>query len=170
MIRPMIEVLALSTVNGLPAHILLNHVVVVLGPLAAILAVLCAVWPAARRRLIWQVLLLAAGTLVAVPLTTDSGGWLAGQVGGSQVLHQHAHYGDTLIYYVGALVAAVALLAAVHVRQRRDGRIPMAVHVLVGVLVLAAAGGTLYRTYLVGDSGARAAWGDVASTVKSSGP
>ena len=170
MIRPMIEVLALSTVNGLPAHILLNHVVVVLGPLAAILAVLCAVWPAARRRLIWQVLLLAAGTLVAVPLTTDSGGWLAARVGDSPALNLHAGYGDTLIYFVGALVAAVALLAAVHVRQRRGARIPVAVHVVVGVLVLATAGGTLYRTYLVGDSGARAAWGDVPSTVKSSAP
>lgn len=42
--------------------------------------------------------------------------------------------------------------------------------VLVGVLVLAAAGGATYRTYLVGDSGARAAWGDLPSTAKSSGP
>lgn len=38
----------MSTFNGLPAHILLNHFVVVLGPLAAILAILCVVWPAAR--------------------------------------------------------------------------------------------------------------------------
>ena len=162
----MIEILAISTVNGLPAHILLNHVVVVLGPLAAILAVLCAIWPAARRRLIWQVLLLAAATLVVVPLTADSGGWLAAHVGASPALHRHAHLGDTLLYFVGALVAAVALLAGLHVRQRRGRRTPVAVQVLVGVLVVAAAGGTLYRTYLVGDSGARAAWGDVASSSK----
>ena len=166
----MIQLLALSTVNGLPAHIRLTHVVVVLGPLAAILAVLCAVWPAARRRLIWQVLLLAAGTLVVVPLTTDSGGWLAARVGDSPALNQHAGYGDTLIYFVAALVVAIALLAVVHVRQQRGAQIPVAVHILVGVLVLAAAGSTLFRTYLVGDSGARAAWGDVVSTVKSSGP
>jgi hypothetical protein len=63
-----------------------------------------------------------------------------------------------------------ALLAVVHVRQQRGAQIPVAVHILVGVLVLAAAGSTLFRTYLVGDSGARAAWGDVVSTVKSSGP
>lgn len=163
----MIEVLAISTVNGLPAHILLNHVVVVLGPLAAILAVLCATWPAARRRLIWQVLLLAAATLVVVPLTTDSGGWLAARVGGdSPALNRHAGLGETLVYFVAALVAAVALLAALHVRQARGRRTPVAVRVLVGVLVVAAAGGTLYRTYLVGDSGARAAWGDVVSSSK----
>jgi len=166
----MFDVLALSTVNGLPAHILLNHVVVVLGPLAAVLAVLCAVWPAARRRLIWLVLLLAAGTLVVVPLTTGSGGWLAARVGDSPALNRHAELGETLMYYVAALVAAVALLAALHVRQTRGGRTPLAVQVLVGVLVLAAAGGATYRTYLVGDSGARAAWGDLPSTAKSSGP
>jgi len=163
----MVDVLALSTVNGLPAHILLNHVVVVLGPLAAILAALCVIWPAARRRLIWQVLLLAAATLVVVPLTTDSGGWLAARVGGdSPALNRHAEWGETLIYYVAALVATVAVLSVVHVRQQRGGRIPVAVQVLVGVLVLAAAGGTLFQTYRVGDSGARAAWGDVVSSSK----
>ena len=41
----------MSTFNGLPLHILLNHFIVVLGPLTAILAILCVVWPAARRRL-----------------------------------------------------------------------------------------------------------------------
>ncbi|WP_233625292.1 hypothetical protein [Actinoplanes sp. ATCC 53533] len=41
----------MGTVNGLPAHILLVHAIVVLLPLAALLLVLTAVWPAARRRL-----------------------------------------------------------------------------------------------------------------------
>lgn len=37
--------------NGLPAHILLIHLVVLGIPVAALLTVLSAVWPAARRRL-----------------------------------------------------------------------------------------------------------------------
>jgi hypothetical protein len=37
----------MGTVNGLPAHILLVHAIVVLLPLAALLLVLTAVWPAA---------------------------------------------------------------------------------------------------------------------------
>ena len=73
----------MSTFNGLPAHILLNHFVVVLAPLTAVLAILCALWPAARRRLIWLVLLLAVGTLVLTPLTTSSGAWLGARVGTS---------------------------------------------------------------------------------------
>jgi hypothetical protein len=41
-----------TTIGGLPAHILLVHAVVVLVPLAALLVVLVTAWPAARARLI----------------------------------------------------------------------------------------------------------------------
>jgi hypothetical protein len=156
----------MSTVNGLPAHILLNHFVVVLGPLTAILAILCALWPAARRRLIWLVLLLAVGTLVLTPLTTSAGAWLAARpgVGTSPVLTTHEQLGGTLIYIVAALVASVTLLAAVHIRQARGRRVKFALHAVVGVLVIVAAVATLVQTYRIGDSGARAAWGNVTSS------
>ena len=48
----------LTTVNGLPAHVLLVHFVVVLAPLTAALAIMCALWRAARQRLIWLVVAL----------------------------------------------------------------------------------------------------------------
>lgn len=38
----------MTTLAGLPAHALLVHGVVVLAPLTAVLAILCAVWPARR--------------------------------------------------------------------------------------------------------------------------
>src|ERR1700722_18558070 len=128
-----------STVNGLPAHILLNHFVVVLGPLSAILAILCALWPAARRRLIWLVLVLSVGTLILTPLTTNSGGWLMGKVGASPPVKVHAELGETLIYMVAALAAAVILLTVVHIRQTRGRPVQAGLHVAVGVLVIAAA-------------------------------
>jgi hypothetical protein len=87
----------MSTFHGLPAHILLNHFVVVLAPLTAVLAILCAIWPAARRRLIWLVLLLAAGTLALTPLTTNSGAWLANRVDKSPTLTTHERFGETLV-------------------------------------------------------------------------
>lgn len=157
--------LHMSTFHGLPAHILLNHFVVVLAPLTAILAILCALWPAARRRLIWLVLLLAMGTLVLVPLTTSSGAWLADRVGPSPpVLATHERLGGTLVYIVAALVGTVALLAAVHLRAARGRSVKFAVHSVVGVLVIAAAVATLVQTYRIGDSGARAAWGNVTAS------
>ena len=154
----------MSTFNGLPAHILLNHFVVVLAPLTAVLAILCALWPAARRRLIWLVLLLAVGTLVLVPLTTNSGAWLAARVGPSTVLTTHEQIGETLIYIAAALVASVTLLTAVHIRQARGRTVKFALHSVVGVLVIVAAVATLIQTYRIGDSGARAAWGNVTSS------
>jgi hypothetical protein len=156
----------MSTFNGLPAHILLNHFVVVLAPLTAVLAILCALWPAARRRLIWLVWLLAAGTLVLTPLTTSSGAWLGARVGTSPTLTTHEHLGETLIYILAALLASVTLLAAVHIRQARGRAAKIALQSVVGVLVIAAAVTTLVQTYRIGDSGARAAWGNVTSSAQ----
>jgi hypothetical protein len=155
---------AISQVDGLPAHILLNHFVVVLGPLTAILAIVCVLWPAARRRLIWLVLLLAVATLGVTPLTVNSGAWLEDRVGGSPAVKVHEHLGSTLTYMVAALAATVLLLAAVHVRQVRGGTVKVALHAAVGVLVIVAAAATLVQTYRVGESGARAAWGTVAAS------
>jgi ABC-type branched-subunit amino acid transport system permease subunit len=152
----------MSTVDGLPAHILLNHFVVVLGPLAAILAIICALWPAARRRLIWLVLLLAVATLALTPLTVNSGEWLADKVGVSPAIHHHAQLGDTLVYMVAALVATLIVLAVVHIRQARGRTMQFAWHAAVGLLVIAAAVATLVQSYRIGESGARAAWGTVA--------
>jgi len=155
----------MSTFNGLPAHILLNHFVVVLAPLTAVLAILCALWPAARRRLIWLVVVLAVGTLVVTPLTASAGDWLAARVGGtSPILASHERLGATLIYLVAALVATVTLLAAVHVREARGRTVTLSLRAVVGVLVIVAAVSTLIQTYRIGDSGARAAWGTVTST------
>jgi glucan phosphoethanolaminetransferase (alkaline phosphatase superfamily) len=157
----------MSTFNGLPAHILLNHFVVVLGPLTAILAIVCAVWPAARRRLIWLVLLLAVATLALTPVTANAGGWLAARVATtSPALTTHEQLGGTLIYMVAALVATVTLLAAVHIRQARGRTVKLALQSVVGLLVIAAAVATLVQTYRIGDSGARAAWGNVTSSAQ----
>lgn len=57
----------LSTINGLPAHVLLVHFIVVLAPLTAVLAIVCALGRAARRRLVWLVLGLAAATALSRP-------------------------------------------------------------------------------------------------------
>jgi hypothetical protein len=154
----------MSTVNGLPAHILLNHFVVVLGPLTAILAIICALWPAARQRLVWLVLLLALITLAVTPVTASAGEWLGDRVGNtSAVLANHEQLGETLVYIVAAQLATIALLAAVHVRQARGRAVKFGLHALVAVLVIAAAVATMVQTYRIGDSGARAAWGNMAS-------
>ena len=69
----------MTTFSGLPAHALLVHFIVILAPLTAILAIMSAVWPAARKRLVWLILALAVITVVLTPLTTGAGEWPIGR-------------------------------------------------------------------------------------------
>ena len=63
----------MNTIGDIPAHPFFVHFIVVLAPLTAILLVLCAVWPAARERLVWLVLALSVVVTVLTPLATEAG-------------------------------------------------------------------------------------------------
>jgi ABC-type branched-subunit amino acid transport system permease subunit len=156
----------MSTFSGLPAHALLVHFIVVLAPLTAILAIVCAVWPAARRRLVWLVLALAAATALLTPLTTDAGQWLEHQVGRSAVLHTHTKLGDTMIYFSVALVAAALLLVFVHIREVRGRTMKPVALWLISALVILASVATSAQVYRIGDSGAKATWGGMSSRAR----
>jgi hypothetical protein len=153
----------MSTISGLPAHVLLVHFIVVLAPLTAIGAVACALWPAARRRLVWPVAALAVLCLVVTPLTTEAGEWLEPRLGKSPALHTHTELGDTMIYFSLALAVAAALLVFLHLRLGRGRSLNQIVAALISVLVVIASVATVVQVYRIGDSGARSAWGDVAS-------
>lgn len=85
----------MGTVNGLPAHILLVHAIVVLLPLAALLLVLTAVWPAARRRFAGPNAILSVLVVALVPVTTSAGEWLEHRVAETALLRDHTELGDT---------------------------------------------------------------------------
>ncbi len=150
-------------INGLPAHPLLVHFIVVLAPLAAILAILCAVWPAARQRLVWLVLALAAFTAVLTPITAEAGEWLEHKIEETELVEKHAELGDTMIYFALALLVAAVLLVIVHLRASRDKALPTALSAVIAVVVLAASAATTVQVYRVGHSGAEATWGDVVT-------
>jgi hypothetical protein len=150
-----------STLNGLPAHILFVHFIVALAPLTAVLAILCALWPAARRHLTWLTLILAALTLILTPLTTNAGEWLERRSRPTSLLQAHTELGDTMLYFsIGLLVAAV-LLAFVHLRESHE-RTPLApvIRWVIVVVVVLASAATAVQVYRIGDSGAQSAWGD----------
>ncbi|GLP76725.1 hypothetical protein TUM20983_38350 [Mycobacterium antarcticum] len=154
----------MTTFNGLPIHALLVHFIVVLAPLTAALAILCAVWPAARKRLTWLVLGLATTTVVLTPLTTEAGEWLEDKVGRSPLLHEHTELGDTMVYFAIAMLAAAALLAAVHVLEVRGKSVKPVASWIVAVIVVVLSVATTVQVYRIGDSGAAATWSDVAGT------
>jgi ABC-type branched-subunit amino acid transport system permease subunit len=154
----------LSTFHGLPAHVLLVHFIVVLAPLTAGLAILCAVWPAARQRLVWLVLALAAAVMVLTPLTTDAGEWLEKQVAPSPLLEAHTKLGDTMIYFSVALLVAAVLLAFVHVQENRGRSVKSVGLWFISALVIVASVATSVQVYRIGDAGAKATWGDRGGT------
>lgn len=154
----------MSTVNGLPAHILLVHFIVVLAPLTAILAVLCTVWPSARQRLTWLVLALAVVIVVLTPLTTEAGQWLEKRRGKSPVLHAHTELGDTMLYFSIALLAAAALLTFVHIREARGGSMKPVAQWVIAALVIITSVATTVQVYRIGDSGAKATWGEMSAS------
>jgi VanZ family protein len=152
----------MSVINGLPAHILFVHLIVVLAPLTAVLAIVSAVWPAARRRLVWLVLALALVVMVTTPLTTEAGEWLEHKVGESPAVEIHAELGDTMLYFAIALLVAAALLVFLHVRESR-ATVNTFVAVAIAAVVVLASVATTVQVYRIGDSGSRATWGDMVS-------
>jgi hypothetical protein len=113
----------MTTVGGLPAHILLVHTVVGLVPVTALLVVLIAVWPAAPRRLMWVAAGVALVTLVSVPVTTEAGEWLEHRVERTALLRVHTELGDTMLpWAIGLAVIAFAILARTVIAERAARR------------------------------------------------
>ncbi|MFC8348166.1 DUF2231 domain-containing protein [Streptomyces sp. NPDC057280] len=167
----------MSLINGLPAHVLLVHFVVVLVPLTALALAVCAVWPSVAQRMGIVLPLLALVTLVSVPLATQAGEWLEEHVADDALVRRHAELGDGLLPWAGGLfVLAVFVWWAARgsaspgsgaSRGTRRSAAPVRIAVVVLSLVLAV--GASVDVYRIGDSGAKAAWHDGFSKTASSG-
>jgi len=181
-----------SEINGLPAHVLFVHAVVVLVPLAALLVVLVAVWPAARRHLTLPTAIIAVVAALAVPLTTQAGEWLQRRVPPTPLVSQHVDLGDGLLPWMAGLAVLAILIWGRPVLARRSAtaegpgaatRTSSTRHgghrthpdpspqpggttatVVLAVLAIVLAIGAVADVYAIGDSGSRAAWtGHVSS-------
>jgi hypothetical protein len=173
----------LNQVNGLPAHILLVHAVVVLVPITALLVVLSATWPAARRRLGLITPGAALVTFFSIPLTTQAGEWLQHRVPDTAAVRTHASMGDSIVPFGFALLA-LAVFGWWWARRQAGAPAPAtvrpdgpgaeaapatrrlgAVSLAVAVLSVLVAAGAVIQVARIGDSGARASWeGKVSAT------
>ncbi|MDX6197390.1 MAG: hypothetical protein QOJ79_541 [Actinomycetota bacterium] len=151
-----------TEINGLPAHVLLVHVVVVLVPVAA-LVLGAQAWSRPVRR--WAGVggpLLCLGALVMVPVTTHAGKWFRDHmnpdVAASAAVRRHAQLGNGLLPWV---IAMFVLSIAVWWLGRKTQR---TAQIAVAVLATVVAAGSIYQTVRIGDSGAQAVWkGSVVS-------
>jgi hypothetical protein len=150
----------MTTITGIPAHALLVHAIVVLVPLVALLEILCAFWPAARRRLVWLVLALAAVNLVLTPLTASAGQWLYDRLGNdSPILQTHKERGEWMIYFSIALLAVAIALAVMHWLESRSDKMRTIATVIVAIVALAVGVSSIIGVVRIGDAGAEAVWG-----------
>ena len=143
-------------INGLPAHALLVHLVVVLLPLAAVAAILVSAWPAAQRKLTFLVPLGAVVGALAVPITTRAGEDLAKKLGNPPFIDKHADLGGMVLPWAAAL-AVTTIAQWLYLRRDAVATVP---RLVLAVLVVASAIGTAVIVALTGDSGAQAVWGN----------
>ena len=150
----------MTTITGIPAHPLLVHAIVVLAPLTALLAILCALWPAARRRFVWLVLAFAAVTLALTPLTTSAGDWLYNQQPQpSDILITHANRGQWMILFSAGLLVVAIARAVLHWLEGRSDKRRTVATVVVAILALVVGVSSIVGVVRIGDAGAEAVWG-----------
>jgi hypothetical protein len=139
-----------DTITGLPVHVLVNHLVVVLLPLMSVVSIVVAVRARLRERYSWWVTGANVVMFVITLITKQSGEYLQRSLGG-QVAQEHGELGSVLPWFVLVLALATAATAATS-RNRALGPVAVVVSIL-------AALATLYWTVRTGDAGARATWG-----------
>ncbi len=161
-----------DTVFGLPVHILVIHVVVVLGPLTALLAIGYAARPAWRPALAWWLVAGAVLTGLTGFVAAASGEDLERRVAALPTVspaqlatvHEHAEAGDlarTLCLLLMLVVlAAVFGLLPPGGSPRFGGR---GVGLVTAAALLVLSLGTLTSLTLTGHSGATASWADQVS-------
>ena len=158
-------------INGLPVHPLVVHAVVVLLPLAALGTLAIALRSSWRPRYGYLVTGAALVSTALVPVATSSGEALEHRVGDPGV---HAQLGDQLIWFAVPLLVLAAALTWIGRQEAKpagaaDGPPGRGLTRTVTVLAVVAALAASVQIYRVGDSGARAAWGDKVSSTASSG-
>lgn len=103
---------------GLPTHILLLHIVVVLLPIAAVATLLVALSSRFRHR--WGLATLCATFFVTlfVPLTSQAGESLAARLPHDEVIARHADIGNQLVVWAAAFGLCLFAVVAIDLIRR----------------------------------------------------
>lgn len=155
----------MNEINGLPAHILIVHFVVVGVPLAALLTVLSGVWPAARRRLGIITPIVAGLALISVPVAVNAGHWLFDHLMGAAsnaLVQRHTDLGEELLVWVIGLFTAAVLAWLVPLLADRPGSpgwlSSIGLRIVVAVLAVGFAVVSVVQTVRIGEAGSKATY------------
>lgn len=158
--------LGLSTINGLPAHVLIIHLVVVFVPLSAVALIAAAFKPSVARRLGVWLPALAGISFVSVLAAMNAGDWLESHVQDTALVHRHTELAGQLWPFSAAVLAlALAVWWFQWKSSDQTGDVPSTAQtgsagrtVLIGALSVLLAIGSIVEVYRIGDSGAKASW------------
>lgn len=169
----MTETIVLSSgidwqLGGAPLHVLLVHVVVVVVPIAAAMAILAAAWPAARKRLDVITPLFAAAGLLSIFPARQAGEWLQERIRNTDLVELHADISDILTPWVIGLflftltqwvwfrfVLPPGARWSERVRTASTRRL-LTIVIIVATIVVSI--GSIVSVVIVGESGSRAVW------------
>jgi hypothetical protein len=158
-----------DTVFGLPVHVLVVHAVVVLGPIAALMAIAYAVLPAHRLAgLRWPTIGVTVVATLSAIVAASSGEELEHRLEAlgenSPALHTHTEAGDLArTVMIGfAIVVVAALVWALRPGDRPVSPMLQTVARVVLVIISLVA---LFAVVRAGHTGAQVAWGDVINQV-----
>lgn len=155
-------------IGGLPAHILLIHAVVVLAPIAGLMAVVFAVWRRSRTYLAWPLGVLAFLMVPLSILTAEAGEQLEDVRPASELIREHAEQGGffrivsvIFLVVVAAQVLAVFPSALSRWTVLRGARQALGASWLVpttSVLGVLAGLFLIYEAVVTGHSGSASVW------------
>jgi hypothetical protein len=149
-----------------PLHPLVVHAAVMLLVLVPLAILVSLFWRGLRNRLDWLLPLGAVGGLITAIAAEVTGNTLLTQLKqGSQLVANHVELGQKGPWVAGVFAVATILWwltnsevmkSWVEAKQPwlRRGRIPLIASILMGIACLVV----LVMVYLIGDSGAAAAW------------
>lgn len=149
-------------IGGLPAHPLLIHLPIVLGPVVGLMALLLLV-PGLRTRLIVPTAALAVLFAASAIVAAASGEAFAENLGLGEAIQDHEEAAETLRLLGIAL--AVCLVAFALLRNRLQGAAATAAALLVAVLGVA----TIGFTVKTGHEGATLVWKQSADAAADEG-
>jgi len=159
----------MNEIFGVPAHPLFVHIPVVLIPLSLLCTVLMAFVPKLRKSLLIPTAALGAAGAVGAFFASEAGEWLQERVPESQLIRDHAQFGEmtrnTAILFAGALLVwAVRQLITEH---QRFSNVPFSRLLAPSWVAVAALSGALlfgsmstYFAVRAGHTGGKAAWKD----------
>ncbi|GAA3340282.1 hypothetical protein GCM10017714_19360 [Curtobacterium pusillum] len=149
--------------GGIPLHPLFVHLTSVAVPVAALTAIIVAVWPRARRWLAVGAPIIGLVALASVPLATQSGEWLEHREKETALLERHTELADGMLPWSVAVFAFLVLWWAWHRygTDRIAGRGAVrAINIIGPVLLIVVGVVSMIEVIIIGHAGATSVWTD----------